>query len=109
MLTKEQEMALLAKIVEQCPDGYVRDILRDIQPGIVDAIKDDLGFVDWRSGRQEVQKLKDEESALRNSIRELEKTRNQMLFDCEQLTDRLVKFRHSGERLAEFMRQFDPT
>jgi hypothetical protein len=45
VMTKADEKALLAEMIEHCPDGYVKDILSDMQPEIERAITSDFGWV----------------------------------------------------------------
>jgi hypothetical protein len=42
MLTKQEEIDLYQRLIEQCPEGYVRDILCDAQLAVTKAIRDDL-------------------------------------------------------------------
>lgn len=47
-LTKADELELYTKTVASLPDGYIRDILTDLQPCVERAVSNDLCQLDWR-------------------------------------------------------------
>ncbi len=78
-LSKADEKALLAEIIENCPDGYVKDILTDCRIEIENAINSDFGFISLADRRKEseehvetMRKSRETLSVLKAEIREKE-------------------------------------
>lgn len=79
MLTKEQERKLVAKLVAETPEGYVKDFLREAAPLWIDAINSDLAEAGirelWRQkleAKEELAVLTRRKNALEAQIRSME-------------------------------------
>ena len=82
MLTKAQEKEMFARMIADCPAGYVRDILKSIKLDVECAITSDFAFVDLAMYRQlqaeadrHLAELQKRANELRNQVEELERAR----------------------------------
>jgi septal ring factor EnvC (AmiA/AmiB activator) len=84
-LTKADEKALFAEIVEGCPEGYVKDILESIHLDVNRAIDSDFGFVDFadhmramEACRKSIAEARAELHKAQEAVKELERTAYQL-------------------------------
>ena len=77
-LTKSEEIELFSGIVETLSEGYIRDILKDLQPQIVDAVRNDFGFI-TADLQRDVADLKTERETLQTEIKRLREQSESML------------------------------
>lgn len=92
--TRAEEIEHLAEIVDSLPDGYLRDIFSQLKPGIEQAIRNDVGFVDFsrlimeqveeqKKLRELVECNKRELEAARRLRAEIDKARSALAMICE--------------------------
>ena len=77
-LSKSEEIELFSGIVATLPDGYVRDILTDLEPQIESAIRSDFGCI-TADLQRDVAELRTERETLQNDIKRLREQSESML------------------------------
>lgn len=104
--TKRDEVALYARILAECPAGYVRDILRNIQADVTRAIANDFCVIDYaafeeqqRMHKTEIAKLKDLETEYRTKIRDAHK-------ELSYLSECFDRAQDIGDELCRAMGRF---
>ena len=105
--SKQEEIDQLSEIVNSLPDGYLRDILKDMQPNIVRTIRNDQcwislqGIIDERieedrklqAARKELMKLEDDARNLRGKIDRHTKALSMIREDSEFIVRQLNDYR----------------
>lgn len=91
-LSKAEEKKLLAKIIADCPDGYVADILTDCHLDMIRAIDSDFGFIPFAQYMAQVieQQAELKKTALQLSeLKEQVRTMESRKFAIEQELDKV--------------------
>lgn len=98
-MSKAEEKVMLKQLVAKLPDGYVRDIMQDMQPEIERAIESDFGFVPFSQRRIESELHRVEMldartklDAVKREIRELEQKRNALENGVSELRATIRQF-----------------
>ena len=98
-LSKADEVRLLDGIIRECPDGYIRDILRDLRPQIVDAVRNDFGCI-FADLRRDLADLQAERETLKTETKRLSESFETMKKQFRQAQD----LKREAETLARTLK-----
>jgi hypothetical protein len=102
-MTKNEEIALYVSIVASLPDGYVRDILADLQPAVERAIENDLGHVDWRHWEKISAGLAEDCARIRGDALELGEQFNAKKREFDRLERELSELRSQARTVSRLV------
>jgi hypothetical protein len=100
MLSKNEEIELLDRIIAGCPVGYVRDILVNEREDFIIAIKNDFGFISFSQTFKMVEDARKELTDANNSLRisKEELMRHERML--ERVKDEIGEIRLQAKRLS---------
>ena len=106
--TKADEKAHLRSFIASLPrNSYLASILGDIEPDIVNAITNDLGFIDFSARIEEQREHIAEVARLQNEAKQLENRAKDAQRKIERAENQLYEMRRSLSDLGEAVANLD--